>query len=120
MTTSTEKAILPDEKRDILVKVGKIIKYLRGDRNLNQTKLAKSAGLSVSMISQMENGSKGWSSDSLERVAAALEVPVSTLLRAEFLDPDMRAFIHIERKLMKEKPERIKIATNLLASLLKE
>ena len=59
--------------------LGARIKALRGERGLQQRQLAEKAGLTPSMVSQIESGRLTPSLHTLGRVAAALGVPIATL-----------------------------------------
>lgn len=59
------------------------IKKYRVQRKMTQEELAEKAGLSVSYISQVETGRKQLGRVGLEKVAEALNVPVSLLVQAD-------------------------------------
>lgn len=59
--------------------LGARIKRLRAERLLQQRQLAEKAGLTPSMVSQIESGRLTPSLHTLGRVAAALGVPIATL-----------------------------------------
>jgi transcriptional regulator with XRE-family HTH domain len=59
--------------------VGKTIRRLREERGLNQAQLAVSVGTGPSAISQIENGKRNPNSETLVRLARALEVEVADL-----------------------------------------
>lgn len=59
------------------------IKKYRVQRKMTQEELAEKAGLSVSYISQVETGRKRLGRVGLEKVAEALNVPVSLLVQAD-------------------------------------
>jgi transcriptional regulator with XRE-family HTH domain len=56
---------------------------LRSARHLSQRDLAERMGVPRTYISKLENGKAGRTLGSLERVAAALEVPLAALLGSE-------------------------------------
>jgi len=75
----------PDkDKQPTIDKMGKRILALREARKWTQLNLAKSIGLAGpnagAAISRLENGKQSPTMRTLEKVAKALEVPVSTLL----------------------------------------
>lgn len=70
--------------------IGFQVRQLRRKRSLTATELADRAGVSKSMISQVEHGNANPSIETVRSIAAALEVPVFTL----FLDPDGEAEGH--------------------------
>jgi transcriptional regulator with XRE-family HTH domain len=59
--------------------VGKTIRRLREERGLNQAQLAVSVGTGPSAISQIENGRRNPNSETLAKLARALEVEVADL-----------------------------------------
>ena len=62
-----------------MISLGQRIKALRGERALQQRQLAEKAGLTPSMLSQIESGRLTPSLHTLGRLAAALGVPIATL-----------------------------------------
>ncbi|MFD1331226.1 helix-turn-helix domain-containing protein [Methylopila musalis] len=71
------KAVLPIDQR-----AGSAIREHRLERSLTLAELASAAGMSVAMLSRIENGQSAASLDVLERICAALGVDMSTLFRA--------------------------------------
>jgi transcriptional regulator with XRE-family HTH domain len=63
--------------------LGQRIKALRTDRELQQRQLAEKAGLTPSMVSQIESGRLTPSLHTLGKVAAAFGVPIASLFDAE-------------------------------------
>lgn len=59
--------------------IGKTIRRLREERGLNQAQLAVSVGTGPSAISQIENGRRNPNSETLLKLANALEVEVGDL-----------------------------------------
>jgi len=59
---------------------GRAIKLVRTQRNMSQADLASRAGLSVSYVSMLERGQRDPNLTSIEKIAGALEVPVSILM----------------------------------------
>ena len=57
------------------------MRNLRRKLDLTGAELADQAGLSAGMLSKIENGAVSASIDSLEALARALNVPLTTLLR---------------------------------------
>lgn len=62
-------------------RVARRIGVTRRARHLTQEKLAEKVGLSVETISRYESGRLGISLEALAKIAAALDVPVETLVR---------------------------------------
>ncbi len=59
--------------------IGEKVRDLRRKKGLSLTEFARRAGMSKSMISQIEGGNANPSVDTVRAMAAALEVPVFTL-----------------------------------------
>jgi transcriptional regulator with XRE-family HTH domain len=62
----------------IAVAIGTAVRNLRRKLDLTGTELAEQAGLSAGMLSKIENGAVSASIDSLEALARALNVPLTT------------------------------------------
>jgi transcriptional regulator with XRE-family HTH domain len=60
---------------------GKAIRIVRQEKGWSQEKLAEVAGLDRTYISGLERGARNPALSTVERVAAALDVQLSTLLR---------------------------------------
>jgi len=60
--------------------LGRAIKLCRTQKNLKQSELADKANISVSYLSLLEQGKRDPSFSSVEKVAEALEVPISILM----------------------------------------
>ena len=63
--------------------LGDRIKALRAERQLQQRQLAEKAGLTPSMVSQIESGRLTPSLNTLGRIAGALGVPIAVLFDGE-------------------------------------
>lgn len=63
----------------IAVTVGQRIRNYRNNKNLSQEKLAEMAGCHTTYIGQIERGEKNATLESIEKIAAALEIPLSQL-----------------------------------------
>jgi len=74
--------------------LGQRIKTLRAERHLQQRQLAEKAGLTPSMLSQIESGRLTPSLHTLGKVAAAFGVPIASLFEAA---PNGR--LHVSRKI---------------------
>ncbi|MGH7347954.1 MAG: helix-turn-helix domain-containing protein, partial [Candidatus Rokuibacteriota bacterium] len=59
--------------------LGERIKRLRGERELQQRQLAEKAGLTPSMVSQIESGRLSPSLHTLGKIASAFGVPIAAL-----------------------------------------
>jgi transcriptional regulator with XRE-family HTH domain len=66
---------------DLASGIGKRIRDIREERNLTQKALAERAHLAPATLNRVEKGCKGLSLESLERIAAALDVHPAELLR---------------------------------------
>ena len=67
------------KSEDIRILVGKNIKRLRAQRGISQMTLAAQANLTHNFINEIENGRKWISSDSLAKLAGALDTEPYTL-----------------------------------------
>jgi transcriptional regulator with XRE-family HTH domain len=76
-----------------LTALGARIKALRSERGLQQRQLAEKAGLTPSMVSQIESGRLTPSLPTLGKVAAALGVPIASLF-----EPTPNGRLHVSRK----------------------
>jgi transcriptional regulator with XRE-family HTH domain len=81
-------------------KLGERVSYLRIQRGLTQTTLAKRANVSQSTIAQIESGKKDPSVLTLEEIALALDVHVSIL----FAGDDVHVF---DMKKLKRKYKKV-------------
>lgn len=62
-------------------RIGERIKRFRSMRGLSQEKLAERAQISNTYLSRVENGRRQASLEVLTRIAAALNIPLSSLIR---------------------------------------
>lgn len=67
----------------IVARVGTALRAARLQRNLNQSDLARLAGVSASAISQAERGQRGLSLETVLELATGLNVTLDELLRGE-------------------------------------
>ncbi|GLI17727.1 transcriptional regulator [Moorella thermoacetica] len=63
--------------------MGCILKQIRASKNLSQYQLSKKSGVAQSYIHDIESGAKSPTLRTLEKLAAALEVPLGELLGEE-------------------------------------
>ena len=70
-----------DEYQDVLARVAVKIRVLRQQRGLSQQRLSERSGLSRRMIVAIENEEANVSLSNLDRLAAALDVSLSELVR---------------------------------------
>ena len=68
----------PAARLSIVASIGTQVRTLRRKLDLTVAELAEQAGLSVSMVSKIENGAVSASIDSLEALSRALNVPLTT------------------------------------------
>lgn len=74
-----------DQKREIMIAVGSRIKYFRQIRSFSQEELALRANLNPAYFGQVERGLKCPTIDTLFKIAKALEIPTTELLRTDTL-----------------------------------
>jgi transcriptional regulator with XRE-family HTH domain len=60
--------------------LGQAIKFCRQQRNLTQPELAERAGISPSYLSVLEKGKRDPSFSMIEKIARALDIPLSLLI----------------------------------------
>jgi transcriptional regulator with XRE-family HTH domain len=77
-----------------MTSLGQRIKALRAERHLQQRQLAEKAGLTPSMLSQIESGRLTPSLHTLGKVAAAFGVPIASLF-----EPAPNGRLHVSRKI---------------------
>lgn len=76
------------EQKSELMDFGRRLKELREERALTQEKLAELAGLERTYISQAEQGRRNTTMLTLQKLAAALEVDVTELLKPPTITSD--------------------------------
>ena len=64
---------------DIARTIGKRIRYYRNQLGLSQEKLAELAGCHATYVGQVERGEKNLTVESIEKIAGALNLPLSQL-----------------------------------------
>lgn len=64
------------------------IKQWRISRGLNQERLADRIGMTQSQVSMLENGERGYTQETLEAVAEALQTDPASLLMRNPTDPE--------------------------------
>src|SRR5918995_1080261 len=75
-----------------LVHVSKNLRTLRTERGMSQTRLAEASGLSRRMIAAIENGAANVSLGTVDRLAAALDVTFTRMVR----NPDADGYAKME------------------------
>lgn len=69
--------------KDISVKIGIRIRYLRNMKELSQERLALEAGLNPAFLGHIERGLKCPTIDTLSKIASALNISLSELVNIE-------------------------------------
>ncbi len=64
------------------------LKKIRVDQGLTQSEVGKRAGLTVSYLSRIENGRVQPTTTTLEKIAKALQVPLSRIFAVPVEDPE--------------------------------
>jgi transcriptional regulator with XRE-family HTH domain len=103
---------------DVLRKLGLRVRELRTLQGLTQEALAERVGFRASYFSQIENGTKGATIDTLAAIAAALGMTLSEL----FLDVDRPLPSEIDRlstALAGQSPERQRTLLRILEEALR-
>ena len=68
-------------KPDIAVRFGQAVRKLRREQKISQEELAERCGLHRTYISDIELGKRNVSLENIERIAAALERPLSDFFK---------------------------------------
>ncbi len=72
--------------------IGKRIKITRKKSNMTQEELSELAGITSNYISLIENGRKKASIETLEKIAAALNIPLSRFFSAETAKSEKKSY----------------------------
>lgn len=70
---------------EIVIKLGERIRHLRKEKGMSQELLGELSGLHTNYIGQVERGEKNVTIESLEKIAAGLDVSLEQLFR--YTDP---------------------------------
>lgn len=87
--------------------IGEKLRKLRKDNGLTLKELSKQAGLSISFISDIENGRRNPRLENLDKLAKALKVDVSVLLGEDESAPNPGKKIAEIDKLEEDFPEGV-------------
>ncbi len=93
------------------------ITVLMNEHSLNQSQLAKKAGITEAAISNYLKGVRTPNSEVLLRIANALNATTDYLLGNTNINDNNDELKYIQRNLSKLDPERIKKAENLLKTV---
>lgn len=74
---------MESQKREIMIAVGQRIKYFRHMQAISQESLALCANINPAYFGQVERGLKCPTVDTLYKIANALDIPASELLRTD-------------------------------------
>ncbi len=80
-------------KEAVSVDVGQRLKRLREERGVSMRSLARTSGLSANALSMIERGLTSPSVSTLNKLAGAMEVPVTAFFRTE---PDRSPIVHLK------------------------
>lgn len=84
---------MDQEKLEITQKTAERIKRLRTEKGISREHLANTAGLNSSYLGMIERSLKCPTVDTLNKIAAALGIPLAELLTFEVPDEDKNAVI---------------------------
>ena len=96
---------MDEQKREITAAVAARIKYFRRLRDFSQEELALRADINPAYFGQVERGLKCPTIDTLYKIAKALEVPLSELLRTDALPVYAPDHSHRMKELLARVPE---------------
>ena len=100
---------------DIAIRMGQRIRELRTDRKMSQEELAFKSGISPAHLGQIERATKNLTIDTVSKIAAALEVPISELFSENLMEFTTqnavieKINIHLERMTEEEQRDFLKI-----------
>lgn len=80
-------------KEAVSIDVGQRLKHLREERGVSMRSLARTSGLSANALSMIERGLTSPSVSTLNKLAGALEVPVTAFFRTE---PERSKIVHLK------------------------
>ncbi len=75
------KGLIVDRSKEVCQEIGRRVKEMRKKRNLTLKQLANRAGLSVSLISQIERAESAASISTLTKVSSALKTKLETFFK---------------------------------------
>lgn len=87
------------------MEIGPKIRYLRKKNNYTLKELAEKTGLSISFISDIENGRRKPSIDNLNKLSKALGASVDILLKEQTKIPDNKTNLIKEAQILVEDPQ---------------
>ncbi len=79
-----------ENEQTLLADIGGRIRAIRAEQSLNLDQLARLTGISAPALSLIETGKRDPRLTTLAKIAAALRVPLSTLLDDALPGPDAR------------------------------
>lgn len=71
---------------DVRKKIGLRIKSIRAEKNISQKDLAYSSDIDRSYIASVENGNRNISIINIEKIAIALDVPLSDFFNSDIFN----------------------------------
>ena len=71
----------PEKLKPAKIRFGEVLRHAREDLQLSQEVLAELAGLHRTYIGQVERGERNISIDNMEKLAAAVSLPLWEMLR---------------------------------------
>ncbi|MFZ3079261.1 MAG: cupin domain-containing protein [Bellilinea sp.] len=80
-------------KEAVSIDVGQRLKHLREERGVSMRSLARTSGLSANALSMIERGLTSPSVSTLNKLAGAMEVPVTAFFRIE---PERSPVVHLK------------------------
>jgi transcriptional regulator with XRE-family HTH domain len=92
--------------KSVLPEIGTILRLFRQKINKNQGEVAQKAGISTSMLSQIERGAVSASIDTLVAVCAALEMDMADLFRR--ISPEAPVRVHHRGKRLSTQSRGVK------------
>lgn len=84
------------------MEIGTAIKGLRKSRGMTQKEFAEKCGLSANALCTLERNASFTTKDTIEKICAALSIPVSYLLFLSITDEDVPAEKRVAFKALEE------------------
>lgn len=113
-------AIAIIKKGDLKMTIGEKIRYIRTSKKLSAEKLAKSAGLGQSTISEIELGKKSPTIVTLEKICSALNITLVELFssdsesKSKNINPQLKELLHNAKDLT---PEQLELLSKFIKSI---
>ena len=105
--------------KDLKIKLGMRIKYLRKAKNLTQEQLAEKINLDITSLSKIETGRNYPQPETIEKLACAFEIDIEEIFNfhEDFSKTDYYNKILKNLNFMKEDKEKLKLLYEISSAL---